>query len=238
MPFCMKCGVELDDVADCCPLCGTPLRSKSRRKTGSRSDFPDRPPPPDRTVRTRVLRLLVWEIIGVTLATALVIVLLTNLIVDLTVTWAWYPMAALLLAWMLATFPLLLVKRPLFIPVLSAAAVLLFLAFLDFIRDFSIDWFHVIALPIAVLLVIVITLVILVSLKVKKKGFNIAAFILFGCGLVAAGLDAIINLFLFSVITLSWSVFVVIPVFFTGVFLLYIHYRLAKAVDLKKWFQI
>jgi len=238
MPYCSQCKVEVDDYVDVCPLCGTPIRTKTKGKMKTKGKFPDEPSLESRHDRTGVFRFLVWEIVSVSLLTALLIVFLTNVIIDLAVTWSWYPMAAILLAWLLATFALLLHKRPLLIPILSAAAVLLLLAFLDFIGDLAIDWFHVIALPIAVLLIIVTTAVILMSTQTKRKGFNIAAFILLGLGLVAAGLDAIINYFLLARITLSWSLFVIIPVFFTGIFLLYIHYRVAKAGNVKKWFQI
>jgi hypothetical protein len=238
MPYCSQCGVEVDSYVDACPLCSTPLQKITHEKDKKKPRYPDKPSVATNNGGKGVIRFLAWEIVSVSLLTALLIVFLTNVIVDFKVTWAWYPMASLVLVWLLATFPLLLNKRPLLIPVLSAAAILSFLASLDLIDNGAIDWFHKIALPIFILLLIVATAVILVGTRVKKKGFNIAAFILFGIGLVAAGLDAIINYFLYARVALSWSLFVIIPILFTAIFLLYIHYRLVKAVDLKKWFQL
>ncbi len=238
MSYCIQCRVELEPYVDACPLCAAPVRPERGATATKKARFPDRPAPAAENTRRRMIRFLVWEVVSIILASALAIVLLTNLIVDLAVTWAWYPMAAMVLAWLLASFPLLLPGRPLVVSALTAGSILLFMAFIDFIDNLAVDWFLRMALPISALVILVTTGVILLSVKMKKKGFNIAAFILFGTGLLTAGLDAIITFQLERTIRLSWSVFVIIPVLFTGFFCLYIHYRLGRATNLKKWFQL
>jgi hypothetical protein len=235
MPYCSQCGVEVEDYADVCPLCSTPI-NKNKNITGKKKvRFPDRPVIAN---KTGVFRFLAWEIVSVSLLTAFSIIVLTNFIMAAGITWAWYPMASLLTVWLLATFPLLLPKKPLLISILSAASVMLFLASIDFLDNWKFDWYYYIALPIAIMLIVVTSLVIMISIKVKKKGPNIAAFILFGVGIIVLGLDLIINFALNKVIGLTWSLFVIIPISFTAIFLLYIHYRLLKAVDVKKWVQL
>ncbi len=234
MPYCDQCGVEVDAYVDACPLCAAPITPEGRRTKKKKSRFPDRSAPEEDNGRRGIIRFLAWEIVSITLGTALAIVLLTNLIVDWAVTWSWYPMAAIFMAWLLASFPLLLPGRPLVISALSAGSILLFLAFIDFIDDLAVNWFLHIALPISVLVILITTAVILLSVKMKKKGFNIAAFILFGHSYV----DVIFIFHLQQTVRLSWSVFVVIPVLFTGLFCLYVHYRLRRATNLKKWFQL
>ncbi|MBN1799060.1 MAG: hypothetical protein JW822_10805 [Spirochaetales bacterium] len=235
MPYCSQCGVEVEEYIDVCPLCSTPIHKSKVIIDKKNLKFPDKPVIDK---KTGILRFLAWEIIGVALLTAFLIILLTNLITDLNITWARYPLASIFTVWLLATFPLLLTKNPLLIALFSVTTIMIFIAFIDIIDNWTVDWYYYIALPIALLLIIVTGLVIMLSIKVKKKGVNIAAFILFGTGTIAVGLDVIINYALSNFIILSWSLFVIIPILLTGIFLLYIHYRLMRIRDVKKWFQL
>ncbi len=235
MPYCSRCGVELDEYVAVCPLCFTPVAQQRNSKPPKKTVFPDKAiPEKDKGV----LRFLAWEIVSVSLLTAFLIVALTNIITSFGVTWARYPLASIVLIWLLATFPLLLPKKPLLISVFSACAIMLFLVLVDLMDNGAIDWFYYIALPISFMLIVVTSAVVTACIKAKTKGANIAAFILFGVGIITGGLDMILHFALTGTIGLTWSLFVIIPILFTGIFLLYIHYRLAKAVDLKKWFQV
>jgi len=235
MPYCSQCGVEVEEYVDVCPLCTTPILKNNNMIEKKSLRFPDKPVIEN---KTGVLRFLVWEIVSVSLLTAFLIVVLTNIIVNFNITWAWYPMASIFMVWLVATFPLLLPKRPLLIAIFSVTSIMLFLAFIDLIDNWAFDWYYDIALPIAFMLIVVTTGVIMLCLKVKKKGINIAAFILFGIGIIVLGLDLIICFDLKKIINLTWSLFVIIPIILTAIFLLYIHYRLLKAVDIKKWLQL
>jgi len=235
MPYCSQCGVEVEEYVDVCPLCTTPILKNNNMIEKKSLRFPDKPVIEN---KTGVLRFLAWEIVSVSLLTAFLIVVLTNIIVNFNITWAWYPMAAIFMVWLVATFPLLLPKRPLLIAIFSVTSIMLFLAFIDLIDNWAFDWYYDIALPIAFMLIVVTTGVIMLCLKVKKKGINIAAFILFGIGIIVLGLDLIIYFDLKKIINLTWSLFVIIPIILTAIFLLYIHYRLLKAVDIKKWLQL
>ncbi len=235
MPYCSQCGVEVEEYVDVCPLCSTPILKNNNIIDKKSLRFPDKPVIEN---KTGVLRFLAWEIVSVSLLTAFLIVVLTNIIVNFNITWAWYPMAAIFMVWLVATFPLLLPKRPLLIAIFSVTSIMLFLAFIDLIDNWAFDWYYDIALPIAFMLIVVTTGVIMLCLKVKKKGINIAAFILFGIGIIVLGLDLIIYFDLKKIINLTWSLFVIIPIILTAIFLLYIHYRLLKAVDIKKWLQL
>jgi hypothetical protein len=235
MPYCSQCGVELDEYVEACPLCSAPVVASKKLKAGKNTGFPDKAVPEK---DKGVLRFLAWEIVGVSLLTAFLIIALTNLITALGITWARYPLASIVLIWLLATFPLLLPKKPLLISILSVCAIMLFLALIDLMDNGVIDWYYYIALPITIMSIIVTTGVVMLCIKVKRKGANIAAFILFGIGIMAVGLDLILHFALTGMMGLTWSLYVIIPILFIGIFLLYIHYRLVKAVDLKKWFQV
>lgn len=234
MPYCSDCGVEVEKFIEVCPLCAAPIRN-GREPEVRKDRYPDRAAVEK---RSGMYRLIAWECVSVFLLTAAFIVLFTNLLINLSITWAWYPLASFALAWLLVTFPLLFQKRPVPIATLSAIAILLYLAGIDFIDDHTFDWFQFIALPIAFLVGTVTVAVVTVSSRAKKKGANVAAYILFGVGLVVLGIDMIIGFAITRKVGADWSSFVIIPLVFIAFFLLYLHHRLLNHVNLKKWFQL
>lgn len=133
MPYCVRCGVELQKNMKACPLCHTEvvLPGDMDPPEGIRA-FPDRMPPKRRPavnlVPSRSFLFLVTFI--------LVVPLLVTLIIDLTVnhgvTWSFYPMASLALLWILIAYPALL-RKPSFLQILSMdiGAVMLFLVSMD-----------------------------------------------------------------------------------------------------------
>ncbi|MEA2069797.1 MAG: hypothetical protein U9O98_00750, partial [Asgard group archaeon] len=85
---------------------------------------------------------------------------------------------------------------------------------------------------------IITTAVVIGSVKAKRKGLNLPAFILFGIGGICIGLDMIVMSYINSRLTIGWSLFVITPCVIIGVFFLYLHYRLAKKVDIKRKIQL
>ncbi|MBN1525073.1 MAG: zinc ribbon domain-containing protein [Spirochaetales bacterium] len=238
MAICKECNVAIEGNAAQCPLCGTPLYSGKKSSAKKIRQEPVVEPAAEKKGNYRVLRFMAWEIISVLLGFILIIILLTNFLIEFTLTWALLPAGALVFAWLLASIPLLLGKAPLRISVFSAVSVMLFLAFLDFIQDYTISWFYIIAIPIFILVSTVSTAIFIAVLFSKKRGINIAAYILFGMGIILAGIDLIISYSIYHSLALGWSLFVIIPAGFTAIFLLYIHFRISKAGDIRKWFQI
>ena len=226
MPYCSKCGVEVDQGVENCPLCQLPINGIEKDILPPKK-YPDVPvePPGKAPMTTEQKRVRAWEIVGATLLIPFLIVVFTDLIVNETVSWARFPMIALLLAWMLATFPLLFAKRPLIIITGEVLSVLIFLVLVDYLHDWVIDWFYKLALPNLAILILIASAVTILSTQAKRKGANIAAFILFGLGALNLGLDLIIISTLAGKITITWSLFVLVPCFIIGGFLLYLHYR-------------
>ncbi|MHA1954739.1 MAG: DUF6320 domain-containing protein [Candidatus Heimdallarchaeaceae archaeon] len=226
MPYCSKCGVEVDQGVGKCPLCQLPIYGTEEGVTPPRK-YPDVPvePPKRAPMTTTQKRVRAWEIVGATLLIPFLIVVFTDLIVNETVSWARFPMIALLLAWLLATFPLLFARRPLVIISGEVLSVLIFLVLVDYLHDWVIDWFYKLALPNLAVLILIASAVTILSTQAKRKGVNIAAYILFGIGALNLGLDLIIMSSLAGTITMKWSLFVLVPCFIIGGFLLYLHFR-------------
>ena len=226
MPYCSKCGVEVDQGVEKCPLCQLPINGIEEDVIPPKK-YPDVPVehPKKAPLTPQQKRVRAWEIVGASLLIPFLIVVFTDLIVNETVSWARFPMIALLLAWMLTTFPLIFTKRPLIIIVGEVLSVLIFLVLIDYLHDWKIDWFYKLALPNLAVLILISSAVVLLSNQSKRKGANIAAFILFGVGALNLSLDLIIMSTLREKITITWSLFVLVPCFIIGGFLLYLHYR-------------
>jgi hypothetical protein len=226
MPYCSKCGVEVEKGVEKCPLCQLPINGVEEDSPPPKK-YPDVPVKhPEKTPLTpRQKRIRAWEIIGASLLIPFLIVVFTDLIVNETVSWARYPMIALLLTWMLTTFPLVFTKRPFVIITGELLSVLIFLVLVDYLHDWTVDWFYKLALPNLAVLILISSAVVILSTQAKRKGANIAAFILFGVGALNLGLDMIIMSTLRQQVSITWSLFVLVPCFIIGGFLLYLHYR-------------
>ncbi|MHA1367891.1 MAG: hypothetical protein ACTSP5_15995 [Candidatus Heimdallarchaeota archaeon] len=181
----------------------------------------------------------------------LLITLSTNLIIDKTVTWAWYPFSSLILAWFLISFPLLFPKKPFLIVPGEVIPLTLFLLVMDYIDNQHLDFYLTLALPTLALTLVIVTAVVVGSIKVKTKGLNIVAFVLFavsgGLNVVAfvlfaisgicLGLDVIISSYILGYFYMFWSLFVITPGVLVGGFLLYLHFRIIRKTDLKRKIQ-
>jgi hypothetical protein len=241
MPYCSKCGVELSEDAAACPLCSTPVQKTGGETNAEVRKYPDIPVDPTRLVpmEPKKMRLFVWEVMSISLLTPLLIVILTNFLIDWSITWSRFPLMILGMVWLATTAAVFFTRIPILL-VLSEILILLgFLCGIDYLVDFKVDWFLPLALPIVVDVVFSTILVVIASLVAKKKGTNIASYVLFGIGLVTGGLDFIISSSMYHTFGIGWSLYVIIPGLIVGCFLLYVHYRGKKIVDVvRKRFQI
>ncbi len=146
MPYCVKCGVELTDSANACPLCSTPVmlpESILRDKTEGRADALY----PDRLQHSRKPRLnLVTGKPVVLLATFLLAIpFLITFLVDVKgngrITWSFYPMMSLVLLWLMLAYPALLRRHPVAVAfTVDALAAAAFLISLDYYADGVLGW--------------------------------------------------------------------------------------------------
>ncbi len=237
MPYCSRCGVEVDFGIEECPLCSLPIQQfpDEDQKLPSKKKYPDEPVehPTKRILTPKEKRFKAWEIVGASIMIPFLIVTFTDLIINATISWARFPMISLVLAWLLCTFPLLFPKKPVIMIIGITISLLSFLVLVDYFGGWDFDWFYQVALPIIALVLFVSVLVVIASIKVKRKGMNIAAFILFAVGLINLGLDLIIMSSILGKVTVTWSLFVLVPTFIIGGFLMYMHYRFAKDTDFK-----
>jgi len=244
MSYCVNCNIEVDSSIEKCPLCQSDIqKTKNIAKILDEKKYPEEiiekeDVKPKKSAKRK--RIVAWEAISVLAVVPLLIIIGINMFVErsFTITWGKYPLTAIVLAWLLITVPLLLLKRPLLVVVGETLSLIIFLVLIDFYDNWTIDWYYQLALPIIGVTVLVTSVVMIISVKVKNKGANIAAFVLFGISVICLGLDLIILSYIHATITIRWSFYVIIPLTLIGGFLLYLHYRLTKVVDMKRVLEI
>ena len=237
MSYCSRCGVEVDVGVEECPLCYMKIQEDPDKpiEEPAKKKYPDEPieQPTKRKLTPKEKRIRAWEIVSASLMIPLLIVTFTDLIITETISWARFPMTTLVLVWLLCTFPLVFAKRPVIMILGTTISLIGFLALIDYFDNWEINWFSTLALPIIAIVLILSIAVVIASMKVKQKGMNIAAFILFAVGALNLVLELIISWKTQSEVTVSWSLFVLVPTYIIGGFLMYLHYRFTKDTDFK-----
>lgn len=240
MPYCSRCGVEVEPNKEKCPLCDTKIQELEDEEIEYTSKYPeeviDEEEKPKRT--SKQIRIISFEIISFILLMPLLITLSTDLIINKTMTWSWYPFSALILAWFLISIPLVFPKNPFIIVPGEVIPLTLFLLVIDYLDDpaHTLNWYIDLALPTVALTLVIVTGVVIGSIKSKNKGLNIAAYVLFAISVTCLGLDLIIMSHL-GIPTPGWSLFVLTPGILVGGFLLYLHFRIIRRTDLKRKIQ-
>lgn len=239
MPYCSRCGVEVESNKQTCPLCNTPIQPLDEEKPEYKSKYPDDVPKDEQTKPRpkKKKRLLVFEITSVVLAIPLIISLTTNLIVSGTVTWSLYPVASLLLVWFMMATPLLFPKKIAVIATGEFVPMLIYFLVIDLIDNGKIDWYVRVALPIIGAIGVASFIIAFGTLKSKNKGLNIPAFALFGASIICLIVDVCITSYLNGTPGLVWSLYVLVPAVLIGAFLLYLHFRVTRNKDLKRRLQ-
>ena len=96
MPYCSRCGVEVNKEAQKCPLCNSPIQKFDDDINPGRT-FPNDELPPQRPSQMSLKEKL--RLAAVITGIAMLIPVLITLAVDLTlnngITWSWYPLIGL-----------------------------------------------------------------------------------------------------------------------------------------------
>lgn len=243
MPKCPKCGVEVEPNRTHCPLCNEEVVPSEDDVLEQKEEYiPKYPPEEENEAKTKeqstpkTKTRIIWEITGVVLLIPLITSISIDLIVSPQLDWALYPVASLVLVWLMVT-PLLLFPKRIFIsaPTIIVSLLVYFLV-LDLIDNGQINWYLQIPLPIILLISAVTLVIVLITLKIKNKGLNIVGAVLIGAGIICLGIDFAVTSYVYSIYSLKWSLYVLVPATLVGAFLFYVHYRIMKRIDIKRKF--
>ena len=237
MPYCSKCGVEVDDFIENCPLCNTPIQKFSD------GEVPVHHYPVEHSISINHIEIdtnilfQTWMIFSVLLFTPFFVILTISIQLKALTTWAGYPLSSLIAAWICVTFLIFFLKKTL----VFSTGIMITIGCLLFAFDIfngKIEWFFTVGLPLLILFFILSVIVILVSIKTREKGLNIGAFILIASGIFCLGMDILLNLFFYGKYLPTWSLVVISLFFPLAAFFLIFHYKLKKKIKFERFFHI
>ena len=236
MPICRNCGVVIEEGLERCPLCLAPLGRVSEQ--GERKS----PPPGEARPAVQVSRpltpLRLWEIVSLFAGTSAVVVFVADFVYSMTVTWARYPLAAIIFLWAAGSVLILLRRHRLLLLVTETAALAIFFLALDLLMPGE-PWFFSLAFPLTVLAAALTGVISVIARALRHRVFAILAVILMSVGLFLLGMETVLNLYQAGAFRLSWSLLVfgcIVPL--VGL-LFYIQYRLkVTSNDVKKIFHL
>lgn len=241
MNVCNYCGVELDAEMNFCPLCGhksnTPIASG---KKGAKNSPKMEAHPEDFNFEKLTLqqkRKLVWELAAFVLVLTTVVTFIIDLLITKQVTWSKYTMTIGGVLLIDVSLVLLLKKRVL----LMLSGFFLSTSLLLFLLDLynkNLDNGLTLGIPILFFIFLVVFLLVLLIRKARQKGVNIIAYSLMAAGIICMCIEGIITLHTQNLLKFEWSIIVLISVLPVSAILLFVHFRMKRATNLKKTFHI
>ncbi len=241
MKKCTNCGVELEKNMNFCPLCGEPVMReneetpeyiqvrKRKQEEAFLTDF--------QRLKPQEKRKLVWEIAGIILVSGIFITFIIDFAGNYNLSWSKFPMIICAILFVNISFILLWYHRlvlSLTGSFLSASALLVILDIMNGVTGWGIN----LGIPLLLVAYIIVFLFIVNIKAARKKGLNIIAFSLIAAGLLTICTEGIISLYTVDALQLEWSLITMASVLPIAVLLLFIHYRLKKGTDLKRFFHI
>jgi peptidoglycan/LPS O-acetylase OafA/YrhL len=224
MTYCSRCGVEVEERAEACPLCEAPIQRLDEPPEDP-ARYPDVVATPDRQVR-----YLVWILSTAALSSITLTLVTLDVVLNQRITWSLFPLIGAGVIWLLITLVVALARRPIFVIVGQAVATGGFLFLID-IFDGRLHWFAPLALPIVAVVTGASVLVWLVARLSRRAPALIAAAVLAGCAAGSVAVDLLVSAYL-GTPGMSWSFVVLGAAVPLMVFLLYFHIRLGRRLHL------
>ena len=236
MPYCSRCGVEVDREVERCPLCEAPIQNLPEENG---SPWPSmEAPAPAAASRSPAERLVLARTIT-TLGFLIpaFIVVTVDLFASRNLGWSLYVLTALGAAWLWAILPLIFARRP----YLLIGAVTL----VGFALEWGIgllagetDWVLTIGMPILSIAAASAALVVLAARRSKKVGSNLAGWVSMAVGINAITTDILVSAWTDGIWRPGWSLIVAGTVFPVAALLLYIHYRPSQRTRMRRYFHV
>jgi hypothetical protein len=209
MPFCINCGVELDTGVERCPLCAYTMPDTAGSDSSEQYPVPALEPDNKITsVKTR--KIITIEIVSIIFAGLDIIVVGIDYMLNSSLTWSPYPLAAITGLWVYIVLILLIAKRLYRTIVVSACVTIVMLAGIDF-ADGAFTWFLPLAIPISVSTFLLTYLSFLVF-HYRKHFSLIIASVVAGAGIEGIIIDYFVSMFVGSE-PFSWSLIIMAGLF-------------------------
>jgi hypothetical protein len=238
MPYCSRCGVEVDDDVLKCPLCSTDIQILEPEE-GLFSKYPDKASPhsvaPKRNKKEMRRMAAILVTFGLLIPASIAIA--ADVVINGEVTWGTYTISSLIYIWVLVLLPLLYYKKPVLTLLAYYLSTLFFLYSIDSF-DGGVFWFQGLAFPIISITAALIVIIIFIARHSAIKGINILSYAVLSLGIECIGLEISISLFLTGAITFGWSIIVLSATIPASGLLYYIYYKTKKPLKMKEYFHI
>lgn len=241
MNECENCGVELDASMNYCPLCGKKVdiivsNDIHQNKTNRlRADNQNSYNLNDLSIPQR--RKLFWELSGIVLISGIVISFIIDLIINKSVTWSKYSITIGLVVFINLSLITFLKKRIFIMLLLSFISTSTLLVLLD-VFYMHLGWGLKIGIPIVFFFYTTLFLLIFAIKKSRQKGINLIAYALIASGIICMTIEGVISYYFNNHIILHWSIILIVSILAVSALLLFIHFRLKKVTELKRFFHI
>jgi hypothetical protein len=241
MSYCVYCGVELDEDMEVCPLCNTLVNADvadARMSDQKSSVFPKENLLPDYDKLTRIqYRRLFWKLSALILLSGCLVTIVIDLLASNAITWSKYSAATCLAIFV--NLGLLSVWRFRLVVSLGISFVTLSLLIVLFdVFGFKEGWGWQLGIPILAIFYFVILIMTFLIKRLKNRGLNLISYFIISCGLISVGIESVLDRFFTGRIDPEWSLFVIFSVVPVAGILLFIHFKLKKGRDLKRFFHI
>ncbi|MGM0496788.1 MAG: DUF6320 domain-containing protein [Bacteroidota bacterium] len=241
MKTCNYCGVELENNMNFCPLCGEPVMDKDTENTEyievrKRQQEEKLLTPYQKLTVAQKLKIF-WQISGIIFISGMLVTFIIDFLANNAITWSKYPISICAVLFINTTLISFSYKK---IPLLIIGSFISTsgLLFLLDVFDKASGWSVKIGLPLLLAAYIIVIVLVKLIKKAEKKSLNVIAYSLISAGLLSICAEGIIALYVKNQLHFEWSLIVMVSVTVISAILLYIHYRLKKGIDLKRFFHI
>ncbi len=236
MPYCSRCGVEVNDEIAKCPLCHSPIQKFYEEPEPGR-DFPTdqlNPAAPRLSPREKIR--IAFSITSFGILIPLMITLSVDIVLTRSISWSIYPIIGLVGSWLLTIVPITKPAKSNLIIWSETIVLWGVFASLSLFTDLSSRVFQL-SFPIILTGAVITQAIVTLSGRTARKGGNIAGFILLGIGVFCGVTDFIVSGSVMGHQGMSWSLIVIAALIPVSGMLLYLHYRKKKS-RLAKFFHI
>ena len=202
MSYCVKCGVELDEGAERCPLCGTPAWKPDETEPRY---FPTKPAEVPRASRRAAAALLTAMLASVSLCCGLL-----NLILPTEHPWALYVAGAAVMLWIWFALPMLVRGIPIFFRLTADVAAIGIYVWIISVALHGGRWFRGLVLPMLGWACVVVFLLSFLLRDGRRSRLSSIAMCIGAVGLMAMGVEYCLDRYFLEVWQPSWSLVVLV----------------------------
>ena len=234
MPYCSRCGVEVDAVVTACPLCDAPIQ-KLPKDDGSPWPEDEAPGPAPVPLNTDERKAIARTITTLGFLIPALVVLTVDWFVSRRMGWSLYVLVSLGAGWLWAIVPLLFNRRPYLLISIETAVAMALEAAVALLEGNS-DWLLPIGIPIVALAGLLTAGVTAMARSSPRLGGNLAGWILAAIAILSVATDMLVGAWLRESWKPGWSIIVASTTVPIAFLLLYLHYRPSKQTRLRRYF--